>query len=89
MRVLVCASICALVAGASLIASADTASAGGHAQWCYRDIGAAQSRCEFPSARQCLAFAGIAGGICERSSAVPERKPARRQRNATRDHWRD
>lgn len=85
MRVL----ICALAVSGSLVASAGTASAGGHAQWCYRDIGAVQSRCEFPSARQCLAFAGIAGGICERSSAVPERKPAHHQRNATRDRWRD
>jgi len=36
--------------------------------WCYRDFGGPQyTNCSYYSARQCLAAAGVLGGVCERN----------------------
>lgn len=45
--------------------------------WCYRDFSGPQfSNCSFLSARQCLAIAGIVGGVCERNQAPVAAQPA-------------
>ena len=70
-----------LVVGFAILCGTATAQAATGTSWCYRDFGSSQAaNCGYPSARQCLAFAGIAGGVCERESAVPARRaPAKKQ----------
>jgi hypothetical protein len=63
-------TVAAFTAFGSLIA---VGSAGADT-WCYRDFGDAKpGYCSFYSGRQCLEFARIAGGICEREQAALER----------------
>lgn len=51
------------------------AQAEGDAPWCYRDVSGPQySNCTYPSARQCLAAAGLIGGVCERNHAQAKQR---------------
>ena len=53
--------------------------------WCYRDFGKAQySNCSFGTARQCLSFAGIVGGVCERNHQAETVPPVPRKPRAQR-----
>lgn len=57
--------------------TAPAAHAANDGLWCYRDFsGPRFSNCSFPSARQCLAIAGIVGGVCERNQAPVAAQPA-------------
>ena len=50
--------------------------------WCYRDFGGPQyTNCSYYSAQQCLAAAGVLGGVCERNHqpAPAEAKKDRRK----------
>ena len=63
-------------AAAILLASAGAALAANDGPWCYRDFSGPQyGNCSFYSARECLAVAGLMGGICERNHR-PAEKPA-------------
>jgi hypothetical protein len=65
MRIL---AISGLVLGFWALAMAAAAQAANDGPWCYRDFGGPQfSNCSYYSARQCLATAGIIGGVCERN----------------------
>jgi hypothetical protein len=69
-----------LVAGFAVCCLAPAAQAGDGASWCYRDFsGPPFSNCGYSSARQCLAFAGIVGGVCERGPGAPARPAVARK----------
>jgi hypothetical protein len=64
MRILKVLTLLVLVISGSATASR----AANDAPWCYRDFGGPQyTNCSYYSAQQCLAAAGVLGGVCERN----------------------
>jgi hypothetical protein len=63
--------------------------------WCLSDFGAGRGTCVFPSAQDCVRAAVVAGGRCERDTALqgkrePKRSPdAAVRRNRSADGWFD
>ncbi len=42
--------------------------------WCIKDFGSTHRTCVFPELRDCVRAAQVAGGVCERDTAVDNRR---------------
>jgi len=61
----------AILAALGSLGAAQAAHAANDQPWCYRDFSGPQyTNCTFPTARHCLAIAGIMGGVCERNQLL-------------------
>jgi len=72
-----------IIAILAALGSMSAAQAANDQPWCYRDFSGPQyTNCTFPTARHCLAIAGIMGGVCERNAVVenPPAVPKKRKR---------
>ncbi|MCK9913646.1 DUF3551 domain-containing protein [Microbacteriaceae bacterium K1510] len=60
-----------IIAILAALGSMSAAQAANDQPWCYRDFSGRQyTNCSFPTARHCLAIAGVMGGVCERNQMV-------------------
>lgn len=78
MRISIMAGIIAFMPAGAVQAASD-------GDWCYRDFSGPQfTNCMFFSARQCLEFARIGGGVCERNRAPAVSPPPKSGKKARR-----